>query len=484
MVKQKFVKGEIGLIKHRRQRAAHWDAVAERRVARHGPSAYYHNRLATIYQSVTAGPAKVLEIGSGSGDLLAKLQPEFGVGVDISAGMVFKARIRHPDLHFVQADGHHLPMDGKFDLIVLSDLLNDIWDVQAILEEVSRLSSPNTRVVVNFYSRLWQFPLNIAQAVGLAKRLAEQNWLTTEDISNLMELTDLEVVHSFPEILFPINIPLLAPFSNRFLVKFPPFSWFALTNFIVARPTPNKRRKTEEASVSVIIPARNEAGNIERLFERVPQMGIDTELIFVEGHSNDNTYEAIENAIHAHPERNCQLLRQTGKGKGDAVRLGFDISKGDVLMILDSDLSVSPDDLSRFYNAIVEGKGELINGVRLVYPMESLAMRRMNFLGNKFFSLAFSWIFGQPVKDTLCGTKVLSREAYDKIANNRTYFGDFDPYGDFDLLFGAARLSLKITDMPVRYRSRTYGSPNISRWRDGWLLLRMTIFAAMKIKFV
>jgi glycosyltransferase involved in cell wall biosynthesis len=266
-------------------------------------------------------------------------------------------------------------------------------------------------------------------------------------------------------------------------VKFSPFNWFALTNFIVARPAPVRTAKVEQ-SVSIVIPARNEAGNIERLFEQVPTIGSSTELIFVEGHSKDDTYEAIEAAIRAHPERKCQLARQEGKGKGDAVRLGFEIATGDILMILDSDLSVAPDDLPRFYEAAVEGKGELINGVRLVYPMENLAMRPANLLGNKFFSLAFSWLFGQPVKDTLCGTKVLSRETYDKIAANRAHFGDFDPYGDFDLLFGAAKLSLKITDMPVRYRSRTYGAPNISRWRDGWLLLRMTVFAAMKIKFI
>lgn len=484
MNREKFIKDNIGLAKHRKQRSQHWDAVALQKVAKHGPSAYYHSRLASIYSSFGADRPCVLEIGSGNGDLLANVKPQFGVGVDISRGMVEKARQRHPELAFVQADGHHLPFEGTFDLIILSDLLNDVWDVQAILFEVSRLTTASTRVVVNFYSRLWQVPLNLAQWFRLAKPLAEQNWLTTEDVANLMELEDFEVVRSFPEVLLPINTPLLTPFANRFLVKFPPFSWFALTNFIVARPSLSPQEKRAARSVSVVIPARNEAGNIERLFERVPYMGPSTELIFIEGHSEDNTYEVIGKAIQAHPEWNCQLVRQRGKGKGDAVRLGFEIANGEILMILDSDLSVSPGDLPRFYEAVVEGKGELINGVRLVYPMENQAMRPANLLGNKFFSLAFSWIFGQPVKDTLCGTKVLSREAYNEIAANRAYFGDFDPYGDFDLLFGAAKLSLKITDMPVRYRSRTYGAPNISRWRDGWLLLRMTVFAAMKIKFV
>jgi SAM-dependent methyltransferase len=483
MQSRKFIKDNVGLNRHRQQRSKHWDEVSKRKVARHGPGAYYHSRLAAIYSHLAGSHIRVLEIGSGNGDLLASLSPDFGVGVDLSRGMIDKAKERHPELHFVHADGHHLPIEGNFDIVILSDLLNDVWDVQAILVEVARVVKPTTRVIVNFYSRLWQLPLMIAQALGLAKPLAEQNWLTIEDVTNLMRLADFEAFRRFPEVLLPINVPLITPLANRFLVKLAPFNWFALTNFLVARPAPVRTAK-KERSVSVVIPARNEAGNIERLFELVPSIGSSTELIFIEGHSKDNTYEAIDRAIQAHPERRCQLARQTGKGKGDAVRLGFEMATGDVLMILDSDLSVAPDELPRFYEAVVEGKGELVNGVRLVYPMEDLAMRPANLLGNKFFSLAFSWLFGQPVKDTLCGTKVLSRETYDKIAANRAHFGDFDPYGDFDLLFGAAKLSLKITDLPVRYRSRTYGAPNISRWRDGWLLLRMTLFAAMKIKFI
>ena len=185
----------------------------------------------------------------------------------------------------------------------------------------------------------------------------------------------------------------------------------------------------------------------------------------------------------AHPERQCQVLKQTGKGKGDAVRLGFAHARGDVLMILDAELTVLSENLPRFYEALVSGRGEFINGVRLVYPMEAQAMRFFNLLGNKFFSLAFTWLLGQSVKDTLCGTKVLWKREYDLIAANRSYFGDFDPFGDFDLLFGAARLSLKIVDLPIRYHERTYGETNINRWRHGWLLLRMVMFAARRIKF-
>lgn len=263
-----------------------------------------------------------------------------------------------------------------------------------------------------------------------------------------------------------------------------PFRWFALTNFLIARPCSNDAAPDPAPLVSVIVPARNEAGNVPRIFSRTPEMGRGTELVFVEGHSRDGTYEAIEKAIAENPHRRCQLHRQTGAGKGDAVRLGFSKATGDVLMILDADLTVPPEDLPRFLAALTSGKAEFVNGVRLVYPMENRAMRFFNLLGNKFFSLTFSWLLGQSIKDTLCGTKVLKREEYGRIEQNRSYFGDFDPFGDFDLIFGAAKLNLKIVDLPVRYRERTYGTTQIQRWSHGWLLLKMVAFAARRIKFI
>ena len=241
---------------------------------------------------------------------------------------------------------------------------------------------------------------------------------------------------------------------------------------------------TIDPAVSIVVPVRNEAGNIPCIFERLPEMGAGTELIFVEGHSTDDTVAAIERAIAENPGRRCTLLRQTGRGKGDAVRLGFGAARGDVLMILDADLTVRPEDLPRFYQALACGKGDFINGVRLVYPMQEQAMRFFNLLGNKFFSLAFSWLLGQPVKDTLCGTKVLSRAHYQRIAANRAYFGEFDPFGDYDLIFGAAKQNLKIIDMPIRYQDRTYGATNIDRWRHGLLLFQMLGIAALRLKFI
>jgi glycosyltransferase involved in cell wall biosynthesis len=275
---------------------------------------------------------------------------------------------------------------------------------------------------------------------------------------------------------------VFANFSNRYLAKIWPFKYFALTNFIIARP--KILPKETNPAVSIIVPALNEAGNVEELINRTPEMGSMTEILFIEGHSTDDTFDTINNAIQTYPQRNIKVFQQVGRGKGDAVRLGFSQAQGEILMILDADMTVPPESLPRFFDAINSGTGELINGVRLVYPMEIQAMRYLNLVGNKFFSLTFSWLLGQPVKDTLCGTKVIRKKDYEKIVQNRSYFGDFDPFGDFDLLFGAAKLNLKIVEIPVRYAERTYGATNIDRWRHGWLLLRMVLFAARKIKFI
>lgn len=467
------------------ERVRHWDAVA--RISAE-PSIFakeYYRRLGEIYRFLIPPGLRVLEVGCGSGDLLAAVAPRQGLGVDFSAEMVHRASRRHPALTFLRADAHDLSLvEGPFDVVIMSDLLNDVFDVQQVLSELRRVCLPSTRIVLNVFSHLWEGPLSLATALRLARPRLEQSWLTVQDIRGLLSLAGFEMLHHAQDVLFPVPLAGVRGLANRYLVRLWPFRYLALTNVIVARLDADRRALPEKPTVSVIVPARNEAGNIARILREVPQMGGGSEIIFVEGHSHDNTYDVIEAALRQRADTNCVLYRQQGKGKGDAVRLGFEKARGDILMILDADLTVAPADLVRFYEVISSGKGEFINGVRLVYPMEDEAMRFLNLVGNKFFSAAFSWLLGQPVKDTLCGTKVVWRSDYIRIAENRGYFGDFDPFGDFDLLFGAAKLKLKIVEVPIRYGARQYGTTNIQRWRHGWLLLRMVLFAARRIKFV
>ncbi len=467
---------------YRRSRRDHWDSVARKMESWAGWSRTYHERLMQIYRFWVAPRQRVLEVGCGHGDLLASLRPSCGVGVDFSPEMLKRAGILHPELEFIEADGHDLGMlDGPFDVVILSDLIDDLWDVQRVFEQLRRLCHVRTRLIINSYSRLWELPLVTAAKLGAAKPRLTQNWLTVDDVFHLLNLAGFEVIRTWQEILWPLGTPVIADICNKVLVKTWPFKFFAMTNFFLVRPGPEKT--PERPTVSVIVAARNEEGNIAQIFSRVPEMGAGTELVFVEGHSRDDTYRVIEREMALRPEIRSRLLRQTGVGKGDAVRMGIDHAGGEIVMILDADMTVPPEDLQRFYDALLSGRGEFINGVRLVYPMEDEAMRFFNFLGNKFFSQAFSWLLGQPIKDTLCGTKVFWRRDYELIAANRTTFGDFDPFGDYDLIFGAAKLGLKIVDLPIRYRARTYGSTNIRRWRHGWLLLRMVMFAARRIKF-
>ena len=472
--------------KFRRKRIESWNQVTAKYDRSRSAGASYHRLLARYYQFLIPPDSCILELGCGSGELLAALKPSLGVGVDFSIEAIRRARSQNPGLQFLLADAHEIPLNIKFDVIILSDLLNDLWDVQEVIEQLPALCHSRTRIVLNSYNNFWRIPLTIARRLGVGAFLLEQNWLAPHDFSNLLRLGGFEVVKRWPRVLLPFAIPILSAFANRYLVNFIPFSWFALTNIVVARQIPEKAKSIQfqNTDVSIIIPARNEAGNINDIIQRTPDLGSRTELIFVEGHSKDDTYAVIERAVKQHPDRKIKLYRQNGQGKGDAVRLGFQEATGQVLMILDADMTVQPEDLKRFFSALIDQKGEFINGVRLVYPLEDRAMRFMNMVGNKLFSLAFSWLLDQPIKDTLCGTKVLLKKDYEAIAKNRHYFGNFDPFGDFDLIFGAAKLNLKILDLPIRYRSRLYGDTNIARWRHGWLLLKMVVFAARRVKFI
>jgi SAM-dependent methyltransferase len=440
----------------------------------------YRAMLAHYYGLLIPTEASVLEVGCGSGELLARLRAARRVGIDLSEKQIETARARAPDCEFHVQAAELLELGERFDYIIISDTLNFAADVQQILERLHTVAHPGTRLIVNYPSALWRPAFALAAALGLDSSAPGSNWLATTDILGLMELSDWDALVVQPRILCPVRALGIGDFVNRWVA--PVFSWFCLTVFCVARSS--RGRETGPLSVSVVIPARNEAGNIEAAVLRTPEMGAGTELIFVEGHSKDNTWEEIERVAREYPARRIRILRQTGQGKGDAVRAGFAIAEGDLFMILDADLTVPPEELPKFYDAVVSGRTEFANGSRLVYPMEKAAMRFLNMCANKAFGILFTWILGQPLKDTLCGTKVIRRADYERIAANRAFFGDFDPFGDFDLLFGAAHLNMKIVDVPVRYRDRTYGSTNIHRWRHGWLLLRMVLFAARKLKFV
>lgn len=442
---------------------------------------YYNKKIIDFLKFNIPKNSSILEIGCGTGFLLNALSPIKGIGIDFSKEMIDIASEKYPHLKFINADALNYELRDKFDFVIISDTIGYFEDVQAVFKNIKQNCTNKTRIIITSYNHLWEPILKFAELVNLKMKQPFTNWLSTKDIGGLLHLEGYDTIKTGEKILIPKNIPIISTFSNRYLANLPFFRNLCLVQYIIARPIDNK---TKEKTVSIIIAARNEEGNIEDIVKTLPDLGKSTEIIFVEGGSKDNTWEKIKKVAKKYKNKNIKYAQQDGKGKGDAVRKGFDIATGEILMIYDADMTVPSKDLIKFYQAIVSNKGEYINGTRLVYPMEKQAMRTLNLFGNKMFSLTFSWLLNQRIKDTLCGTKVISKENYESLKKNRDYFGNFDPFGDFDLIFGASKMNLKIVEVPIRYQERTYGDTNISRFAHGWLLIKMCLFAMKKIKFI
>ena len=466
----------------------YFNTIASKRKKR-GLSNYYWKEITNYCNYFSHEDSSVLEIGCGSGDLLAGIAGSKKVGIDFSESQIAWAKEKHgaKRIEFLVMDANNIQLTETFDYIIVSNMIGFLDDVQVVFEQLKKVSHANTKIIVQYYNSLWEPVLKLAEVIGLKTKTPTQNWLNTKDVNNLLFIAGFDVYRNSKRFIFPFYIPLLAELLNLVLAKFPIFRFFSLNIYSFAKPLPvsNEGDYKTKYSTTVVIPARNESGNIENAITRLPKFGKHVEIIFIEGNSTDDTWEKIQEIQQKYAlTHDIKIGQQKGKGKGDAVREGYKIATGDILMILDADLTVPPEDIPKFYDAIAGSKGDFINGTRLVYPMDKEAMRFLNLLGNHFFSWAFTWLLEQRFKDTLCGTKVMFRKDYVKLTKNRKYFGEFDPFGDFDLLFGAHKLNLKIVEIPIRYRERTYGSTNISRFKHGLILLRMCAFASRKCKFI
>ena len=450
-------------------------------------NAAYHDDDRKFMRFLIPPGKRVLELGCGSGHMLAALQPSHGIGVDFSPKAVERARLHYPHLDFVLGDVEDPAtlqgIEGPFDYIVLADTIGLLEDIDGTLRLIHQLCAPSTRLIIAYYSHLWEPVLRTAEAVGLRNKQPQFNYIATADFLNLMDLADFEVISHEQRQLLPRRWLGLGPLVNKYIAPLPGIRQLCLRTYLVGRPV--RLFPDRKYSASIVIPCRNERGNIENAILRMPRFASHQEIIFVEGNSSDDTFAECERVRDAYKDQwDIKVLRQDGKGKGDAVRKGFAAATGDVLMILDADLTMPPEALPKYHAVIESGKAEFVNGTRLVYPMETEAMRPLNFIANRFFAYLFSYLVNTRMTDTLCGTKVLLRKDYEVLAREREYFGNFDPFGDFDLIFGAAKQNLKIIETPIHYKARTFGETQISRFRDGWLLLKMVWFAYRKLKAI
>ena len=465
------------------ERKKYFDLVAHERSKWRRRGRFYYKNLERYIRFLVPEGSSVLEIGCETGHLLASLNPERGLGIDFSTKMIDVAKENFSHLEFRVASLESLNIEETFDYVIVGSVIGYTKGIQESFNKLKKVCRSDTKIIIVYYNYLWEPIIRFAELIRLRMKRPGYHWFSIGDIENFLYLADFEVIKKKHYFLVPFFVPLISSFFNKIVINLPFFNNFSLINTLIAR-TGTIRKNVSEVTCSVIVPCRNEKGNIENAILRIPDMGKYTEIILVEGHSRDGTLEECKRIKAKYKSRLIKVLVQDGNGKGDAVRKGFANAEGDVLMILDADLTALPEDLPKFFEAIVSGKGEFINGSRLVYRMEKRAMRFLNILGNKFFSCAFTFLLEQYIKDTLCGTKVLWKNDYEKIAKGRKYFGDFDPFGDFDLLFGASKLNLKIVEIPVHYRERVYGATQIKRFRHGWLLLKMTFLAIRKIKFI
>ncbi|MEB3189645.1 MAG: glycosyltransferase [Snowella sp.] len=447
----------------------------------------YYRNTEDLFCFFVQPNTNVLEVGSGLGDLLNAVCPRYGLGIDVNTQAVELARQKFPNLCFEVEDAKFFHSSHFFDYILLANTISYIDDIQAVFLKLHKVCQPSTKIILTFHNPAWEPILKIATLLKQRMPIKSLNWLSYEDIENLLILEDFEIVCHNKQMLFPRQVPLLFWLLNKVLAPLPLINNLCLTEQIIARVKPNiveGQQKIQNLTCSVIVPARNEAGNIENCVTQMPKLGKHTEIVFIEGHSSDNTWSEIERVQAQYGGQwDIKIAQQAGKGKGDAVRQGFAIATGDVLIILDSDLTVRPKDLIYFFEAVASGRCEFANGCRLIYPVSPQAMPWLNQMANRFFAWLLSYLLNTKIKDSLCGTKALLRENYLRIAANRSYFGEFDPFGDFDLLFGAAKLGLQIKDIPVKYVPRTYGSSNIQHFKEGIVLLKMCLYAAKKIKF-
>ena len=449
---------------------------------------WFHAAVNRLVSSNIPSGSVVFDVGCGDGSLLRMCDLSLGVGIDHEPSAKVMMNHSWRNVRVLEADLlSWSPAAGlpRPDVIVAAFVLDQVDDIYLALRQFRTWSVPETRLITVSYNRFWTPVLWLAELLGFKSKVRNENYIPWREVDNLLRQSGYEVVKHADGILVPFYIPVLSNFINRFLAPLPVIRAFALVRLSVSRPVELVRE--DEPSVSVIIPARNEAGNIKPILERLPRFTPRLEVIFVEGNSADHTWEQILACVRDEgliEGLSVKAFQQSGVGKGDAVRMGFAEAQGDILAILDADISVPPEELPRFVELVATNFCDLANGSRLVYPMERQAMRFLNLVGNWLFGIVFSFLIGQQVRDTLCGTKVLKRDLYQSIANNREQLGTLDPFGDFDLLLGAAKLNQKITDVPVHYCERTYGSTNISRFRHGMLLVNMTFLAALQLKFV
>ncbi len=466
----------------------HYNKVAEERHIWFKRHSYYHDDILGYCNFFINSDSSILELGCGMGNLIGRLKPKRGVGVDVSDKMVERAREEFPNIEFICADVEFFESQEKFDYIIISGTLGTVKNIQTFFQRIRRFCTSDTRIIITHYNELWGPIIQLAEKYRLKMPECNFNWLSIDDVENFLSISGYKPIRRDFRLIFPYNIPIISFLFNQILTKVPIIRRLALAQCLVGSLNAPPDH-IEDQSVSIILTCRDEEENIEGLVTGIPNIGKRTEIIFVEGHSKDGTVAKIEEMIKNYPQKDIKLYKQKGKGQGDAFHLGCEKAQGDFLCWMEADLTIPPEEIKLFWDAYRLGMGEYINGTRFIYKMEKKAMPFSNFIGNRFFGNVFTMILQQRFTDTLCGYKAISKKNYEKTRKQINFFGDFDPFGDFELIFGAVKNNLKVVEIPVHYRPRNYGQPKaygkgfVSFLKHALILMKMSWIAFRKFKF-
>jgi len=445
--------------------SALFDQVAEENDFWRKKNYYYHREIERFFKNIIPKDKNVLEIGTADGYLLDKLKPSYGVGIDISAKMIEMARKKYPRLKFIKSTIDDYNPKFKFDYIVISDLLEYTFDLYNFFNVLYKKISTDTKIIITGVNPLWEPVMRFTTRLKLRTPVQMKNFVTCKDTENILDITGYEVIQSGYRLFLPKNIPIISYLLNKIIPRISVLKDLCLVQYIIARPRQDLKIDTN-ISCSVIIPCHNEEGNIKECIERIPELGKYTEILIVDDGSTDGTADIVKDMQR--DKTNVTLISYTpNKGKGHAVKTGFDAAKGEVLIILDADMAVLPEELTKFYNTLASHQAEFVNGTRMVYDMVPGAMKFINYLGNKMFGIILSFVIGQRNTDTLCGTKAFYKKDYITFKMGKCL------WGDFDLLFEAARRRLKTVEMPVHYYPRLEGTSKMKAFSHGLMLLKM-----------
>lgn len=455
-----------------------FDQLAPQRDKWIAKNAYYYEELYCLHEWLVENNKRVLDIGCGTGNLLSRVKPKEGVGIDFSFEMVKIASQKFPEFNFQVMDGQHLEFNRKFDYILMSNLVGYVDDVWQTFRSLRSVCHERSRIVITNYNYFWQPVMALAEKLGRKMPDRIQNWLPQEFIEHFLYLNGFTVVKKGKFLHLPLKLGGLAKILNRLFAQIPLLNSLALIEYLVAQPVFLHEKTPTHKSVTVIVPTHQEMGNVDTIVDLMPQIGDKTELIFVNLPGTDGTADKIKQRMKSYTGKlKIKYLEQSAKtGKIGALRLGVKAASGEIILIYDADVTVPPQDLIKLYLALVEKKSDIINGTRLVYPTEKGAMRFINHLGNLIFARLFTWTLGQHFTDTLCGSKGFWKKDFLEFEKTKIPIDNLDRYGDFYLLMGAYRRNLKIAEVPVRYKTRRYGDTKLNRVLNGWQFLRIFVY--------